>query len=207
LRFVGTYSGDGSPTYQWNTSTWAHATLDGTRIGLNPKWYGDPSGYMQSLKYSVESGWHPVGTDNFESVLTHEFGHQVENWLLSQNTTTFRDVVTVDGFGIVSDTVGLWNNSNSPTKKLSGYAVTTNNDYRKAEGWAEAFATFYHTDRRDRVTYAKRLEALLAEIADTSKWVRYETSADIPFTSDLPREERAAANQKADEEKKRLNIK
>lgn len=178
LEYVGTYRGAGSPKHQFGQGI-AHAHNDGTIIGLNPDYYGDPAKYRETLERALSTNW--LDADgSIESVLTHEFGHMVENWLLSQSTKmSFMPYQAADGLGGVVSTVQLFNFKYSPTKKLSIYATTTNtvktaNSARsaanKVEGWAEGFAAIEHKPKADWPIYVKRLNTLLAEVADEDRW-------------------------------------
>ena len=169
-----------------DSNTWAHASTDGKRIGLNTKWYGDPEGFQRSLKHSVETGYHPKGGDTFESVMTHEFGHQVQHWLESvpQDFAAF-PVISYNGEGWVGRTARLWAGTHKANKALSGYAATN-----KAEGWAEAFAAQYHgSAATKKLAYVKKQKALL-EALHPDKWLG---RGEWRLISEIPQDERSGA--------------
>lgn len=80
----------------------------------------------------VNRGWHPSGTFQIDSVITHEFGHHI--WFLLED----------EGFGPLAFVSQLTGNRRS----LSGYAADGEN--RDAETWAEAFTAYYHGDEDSR---------------------------------------------------------
>ena len=85
LEYMGTYGKNapkGLENYQWS-GAYAHAYENGKQIGLNPNYYYDYDKFAKSLANDVAAGWHPAGTSNPTSVLTHEFGHQVHNYYLN----------------------------------------------------------------------------------------------------------------------------
>jgi len=145
LKYYGTYRNkDTRPrTFKWNPNTFAHAYTNGEVIGLNPKWYGDPDTFRAALKRCVDNGFHPPGSEDFASVVTHEFGHQVWNWLV----TEYKDKALVQyvrsrGVGTGSDILAGWqrnNSSRSQALSISAYA-----DTNAAETWAEGFTMFHH---------------------------------------------------------------
>jgi len=190
LEYIGTYQGKGAPSGMAVRAT-AHATKDGKQIGLNPKWYGNPDKFSQACTDMFTTKWMDAD-GSIESIFSHEFGHQVEHWLLNSNQA-FSRYIGADGAGIVSDTVRLFNKVNKPTNALSGYAVTTNSikttQYQewvtdKVEGWAEAFAAIQHKPRSQWTTYVKRISMLIDEAGDTSKWIDPDSAV---FAFDLRR--------------------
>jgi hypothetical protein len=94
------------------------------------------------------NGWHPIGCDDIESLLTHEFGHAVRaqyykesyNFESSNAPHTIQDIVS-DAF------------------YPSQYAKQN-----KAEMFAESFASLYHTPANIQVLYVKKLENMLSLI-------------------------------------------
>ena len=65
-------------TYAWSTNhTWGD--LEG--ITFNKKYASNFKMFVESLESDVKSGWHPPGTATPAAVLTHEFGHQIDNYL------------------------------------------------------------------------------------------------------------------------------
>lgn len=155
---------------------YAHATTDGKVFGLNPTWYGDPDRFKKSMEKDVWVGFHPKGCDTFESVLTHEFGHQVNNWLLAQQNIATLPVVSDDGLGLVGETVWRWQATHFATADLSRYATTNHK-----EAWAEAFSAIYH-GAGEATDFQKDLQVLL-EVVDKNNWGAV---GDFKRLSDLP---------------------
>lgn len=192
LKYVGTYQGKGaplSPASAWSgsgTNAYAHASRDGTRIGLNPHWYGKPQFIRASLKSAGETGWHPKGIDSIESVMTHEFGHQVAHWLESvSNKFAAQRFILADGSGWVSSTARNWIRHHKVPRSYSVYGVT-NHD----ESWAEAFAGQYHgTPQQKNLTYLKKQRALL-DALKPEKWL---PEGEWKTLYQLPQEQRGAA--------------
>jgi hypothetical protein len=165
LRYVGTY-GDiakrrATPYksgYDWGDSAaYAHAGNDGTYIGLNPRWYGDAPGFRDSLAYGAKTKW-AIG-DDIDSVMTHEFGHHVHNWLLSRHKESLVRTVGASGDGVVGDITRQFMDTNRATKALSQYATTN-----EKESFAEGFAWLYHGTGR-KPAYVAKQEALLEATA------------------------------------------
>ena len=168
LQYVGGYRGKGMPQRDFaSDNTWAHATRDGKEIGLNPLWFKDKKTFDETLKINEKIGWHPKGCDSVESLITHEFGHQVQNWYKEAGKEKmFAGAVRTSGLGIVRDTVDIFLNSNKATKKLSRYALTNN-----SEAWAESFSMIYHSPKKDWPVFVKRHNELLKVLGnDSSKW-------------------------------------
>lgn len=196
LRYVGTYQGPQAPyRYTFPPGVYAHATTDGSIMGLNPAWFGDEAEFKKSLVSGVKSGFHPYGCDTVESVITHEFGHLLRNNLRLSNKA-FTEYALADGFGLVDATVILWEDYNgAKMANTSEYATTNIN-----EAWAETFAAMYHSSGKYAVT--KRMKALLTVVADPKKW------HDSPkWLKDLPDEEREAAIEDVVKLRKRIGLK
>ncbi len=204
LRYVGTYRGEGAPRNRWNGNVYAHATFSGERIGLNPKWYGKPNAFRESVarsatnKYADGSTWHPDGMTQIESVVTHEFGHLLDGWLRTRTKEAFDPIVRASGFGLVSSTHEKFKFHNKADSRLSRYA-TTNRD----EAFAEGFGALYHGTRDvQRYKYVKALR----------KWVeltrpeRLTPDGAWMFQFDAPQEQRAAAWERLRVIAKRLGI-
>jgi SPP1 gp7 family putative phage head morphogenesis protein len=212
LKYVGTY-GDkgrvaaalGSSKYGFHGShAFAHASRDGYRIGLNPKWYGKPDEFLDLLRTGTElrtrigrkrpTRWSPLGCDTIESVFTHEFGHQVDNWLAQSHSQAFLKFVLkyvgMDGTGLVSDTHRMWKGANKARASLSVYATTN-----EAEGFAEGFSALRYMPENKHPKFVQRLGELLEAVGTGEKWIG---SDEFGFVMDLPldspeREEAAAA--------------
>jgi SPP1 gp7 family putative phage head morphogenesis protein len=113
------------------TGEWAFASpkqiqerfngLDG--IAFNEK-HGSPGGLEDlkaGLKRSMESGFHPPGTDTVKSIMDHEIAHQIDYKI---------------GLRKDPEIKALWQAWNGDKSELSGYARTNIAEFI-AEGWAE----------------------------------------------------------------------
>lgn len=128
-------------------------------ILLHPNYYGE--GKYESFKKACEdgakSGFHPVGSGDVSSVLTHEFGHMISGYLHAQynkntlppHTRAFLDAHYKNkgaGLGKPSET--------------SGYSKTTQKgDYY--EWFAESVVALHHTPRAQWSTHTKELAKAL----------------------------------------------
>ena len=147
----------------------------------------------ESLRTCLDTGWLDANGE-IEDMLSHEFGHQVEHWLLSNNGKAFSRYMAADGTGNVADTVRLFNKANKPTKALSQYATTTNSikttRYQqwvddRVEGCAEGFSAIQTKPRSQWPVYVRRLDTLIEEVGDTSKWIDV---GDAVYIGDLRRD-------------------
>jgi hypothetical protein len=159
-------------------------------IYLNPRYYSDPEKFQKTLKESVEKGFHPIGCDTPESVLTHEFGHCVYEHYKDANRQTLIPFVEKAGyasygFGTVAGTVAAWGKEQN-ARGLSTYAKPTvkawGQDTDRDERWAEAFASLHHTPEDKQVKIVKNMGKLLDRIKDESKWMPL-AGATYPHTS------------------------
>jgi len=178
---------------------YAHAVMDGTVIGLNPSFYGDPRKFQRWLKDDVAMKHHPKGCDTIESIFTHEFGHLVDSWLSEQLETPILPVVSADGTGLVSSTVLNWLDHWTEKKKrlvknLSRYATKS-----KAEAFAEVFAAHYHqTGRKGK--FLRSFEALL-QVVDKKRWL-----SEFKWLDEVQGDERDLALQRIKDLKERLGM-
>jgi len=178
---------------------YAHATRDGTAIGLNPLFYGNPEKFLRLLKNDAAAKWHPRGCHTIESVFTHEFGHIVYTRLRMQLDKSILPVVSIDGIGIVGETVSSWlihwtNNRKRAIKGLSRYAAE-----KDVEAFAEVFAAHYHQTGK-KGTFLQSFGALLREL-DRKKWL-----SDYRWLDEVEDEERTIAIQKIKDLKERLGM-
>jgi hypothetical protein len=154
----------------------------GTFMGLNPKWYGDPAKFIDSLnrggvstrivngvrvteqgrKESFHDGMTQPG-----SVVRHEFGHLLDGYLKAgagdkpgHYHPMLERGIHADGFGLIRDTKDAWETAHKRTPKVSGYGKTN-----PLEAWAEAFsAQQYGSPTVKRMKYVIDQKALLDEI-------------------------------------------
>jgi hypothetical protein len=192
LEYIGTYAGEGAPANPspWKDTTYAHATRDGKIIAINPHFYGRPKALAESVRYSESTKWHPKGTTGVESVMTHEFGHQVDNWLQSvPSRFAGFNVVDMGGNGLIRDTYLHWRYKNKATKALSAYAGKS-----VEEGFAEAFAAQYHgTDAVKKMAYVRRQRVMLEQLGNPDKWLDED---EWQYSRDISIDTRAAARER-----------
>jgi SPP1 gp7 family putative phage head morphogenesis protein len=118
-----------------NENVMAYATRDGKAIALNPLYFGDPSKLAEATRVSAATGWHPKGSDPIQSVMIHEFGHQVDNWSRSRGVAQVLPAVWPSGIGLRNDMVDRWLTAKAKAGgNLAQYAKTN-----KAEQFAELF--------------------------------------------------------------------
>lgn len=111
-------------TYASSTNS-AWGDLEG--ICFNKKWAKDMDKLKASVANDVKTNWHPVGTEDPASIMTHEYGHQIDNFLKKHNVR--------DGID------NLWRKYDIDEIKngLSRYGSKNS-----AEFFAEAFAELIH---------------------------------------------------------------
>jgi len=92
LEYIGTYAdeekfADDFELGMWSPADYGHSFKDGTKIGLNPEYFGDKEVLHEHVKHDVNKGFHPdiVEDKYITSVMTHEFGHQVFNSLIEED--------------------------------------------------------------------------------------------------------------------------
>lgn len=152
LQYMGTYKGRPyNGVYGdnvWNSqNAMAWATNDGTQIAFNPKYYRTPSASQafvsgdnrpriyEALGRAKKSGW--LVSDDPASIMTHEWGHQVHNYLLTVTDQSMSKWSLHDRSVIarLTDDKLL----KQASSRLSDYGAT--NPY---ESFAESFSHYYH---------------------------------------------------------------
>lgn len=128
-------------------------------ILLNPKYYGEGKHqyFKSACAEGAKSGFHPPGSEDVSSVLTHEFGHMISGYLHAQyNKGTLpqhtKDFLTAH---YPNKGKGLGNPS-----ETSGYSKQTQKgDYY--EWFAESVTALHHTPKAKWSTHTKALSAAL----------------------------------------------
>lgn len=125
-------------TYAWSTNaTWGE--LEG--ITFNKKFAGNADDFMRSLLSDVATGWHPVGTATPSAVLTHEFGHQIDNYLCKKNARgwiqTMFEEMQLEARPLIRDQKKTADQAYA--ELLSRYGAKNS-----AEFFAEAFSEYIH---------------------------------------------------------------
>ena len=130
-----------------NRSIWAQCRYSGgaSSIELNSEYWRQGT-HIGGL-YPTDSGFHPNGTSNPAGIMTHEFGHAVQNWL--ENDT-----------GNAGSAYRDWAHENDDLQRIpvSGYGRTSNK-----ENFAEAFASEY-TQGAISSTYGQHIGDLLTSL-------------------------------------------
>lgn len=97
-------------------------------ICFNEAFAKDYERLSRSVAGDVKSAWHPVGTENPASVMTHEFGHQVDNFITKSGYR--KEVIDAHYASLTKDEISTG---------LSRYATTNS-----AEFFAESFGEYIH---------------------------------------------------------------
>lgn len=158
LEYFGTYRKikAAGKTFRWKNRTYAHASQDGCRIAFNPNRFGNAAALRASIASDAASGWHPPGTGTPASILTHEWGHQVDNFLKNRSDW---HVVEVRPPGQTTSLAELLHELRSrypATAQLSRYALKN-----ESEAFAEAFAALRYTPEAQRDAWTRQLGVLL----------------------------------------------
>jgi len=218
LRYIGTYQTESkippfSQKFSKKDDAIAHASRDGRRIGTNIAFYGDPEKFKKSSRNCGYTGWTVQYDQEVYTTLTHEFGHQVANYYENSLRTVVGDYyVTARGRasdieGAPGTTTHLFNTFNSwykPTEKLSRYAVTTNGDKRRPEGWAEAFSKSEVYPDGDWDEYTKAYRKFVTELPpDNAKWKGFKDATEM---SSAPEKEQVKIRGKLQELYKKVGV-
>jgi len=115
-------------TYAESTGS-AWGRLEG--ICFNEKFAKDYKMLSDSVASDVASTWHPVGTENPASVMTHEYGHQVDNYITKNGYRN--DVVDTHYRSLSTDDIKTG---------LSRYGAKNSSEF-----FAEAFGEYIHNPK------------------------------------------------------------
>jgi SPP1 gp7 family putative phage head morphogenesis protein len=58
-------------------------------IFFNKKFFNSPDSFLETLKQTVKSGFHPIGTASPKAIVQHEFAHVLTNWDLNKSSMFF----------------------------------------------------------------------------------------------------------------------
>jgi hypothetical protein len=112
-------------------------------------------------------GWHPEGTAEYASVITHEFGHQVWNWLDHKySNMSLTKYVKSDGATIGGTILREWVQKNRTAENIE--AISRYARKNAAETWAEGFSMIYHAPDT-KVDYVVKQKALI-EFFKSETW-------------------------------------
>ncbi len=126
-------------------------------IFLNPKYFGDPllaenmaNWAKTTMVNGVEMPGFHDGMEDPRSIITHEFGHVLDD-ALSFTNASFTSVVRASGFGRISDTTSMFKKehfaalSSARAMPITQYARTNDKEW-----FAETFAATRWGDKRAR---------------------------------------------------------
>lgn len=184
LEYFGTYKDTSKKFnrrrgYKVRPQAFAHASTDGKRIGLNPRWFSSPTKIAAALKDSAESGWLVSG--RVDSIITHEFGHQIDNWLGSTGQSLTK-LSRADGRTEISSINEKIREKFKLTNadQVSKYALK-NGDEQFAESYSQA--TYKPKSLWSR--YTKAQKALIDYVRDRNnpRWI-YADQTDFRSATD-----------------------
>lgn len=198
--------GNAQPSKPFKDDRWYAFASFGKGIGLNPQRFNDMDRLRRSLEADTASGWSPKKCDTIESVIAHEFGHNVKFWLegsAGEGGPAFLSALGVDGIGAGRDTLAAIDKHSRRSRKLSVYSLTDDH-----ESFAEAFAALemQGPEARKIAPIVDRYAALLDLVREARAEGRLGTVNDTPFASDLSGEERERRLQELAAVRKRLGI-
>lgn len=197
-----------------NARVWAYGGGNEYGIWLNPNYYRDPTFADQVTAQTIDHlingvimpGWHD-GMNDPRSIVAHEFGHVLDNYLQRTGALAFTPggIVRSSGFGFVSNTHLMFKNehfaalSNKRAVPITQYARS--NDM---EWFAETFAATRYGDKRARNSmdfYNMRSYLnIVANPANHSTTYGY-------FNSSMTDADKAAANEFFADAAKKIGVK
>lgn len=165
----GTKALGGVQRGRFKGNEWAHVGRFGTGqqvVGLSPARFADPAQLFRDLVSSEVSGFHPPGANTIASIMTHEFGHILDNRIKSLAGVVVRvetdaagDVVKRITVGDISARYRPYITGMNVRSAISGYATKSD-----AEAFAEAFASLSWTPEAQLSSPAANLRDMLAEL-------------------------------------------
>ena len=159
LKYFGSYTREKQPGgRRWGPHVMAHASMDGARIAFNPKYYRSRAIAEAAVQGGEASGFHPIGSGrSAASVLTHEWGHQVDSYMRQSLALTLPTTVPGDKPPGVAVMLARFRAHNTARADLSRYALANTE-----EAFAEAFTSLRYTPPALQSEYTRRLGTLLA---------------------------------------------
>lgn len=125
-------------TYAWSTNhTWGK--YEG--ITFNKKWVSNHENFVKAIASDIKLGWHPIGTENPASVLTHEFGHQLDYVLMDNG---IRDWVYDMFMDMRKQATSLTKGGITP-REAYGSLLSQYANQNDKEFFAEAFSEWIHS--------------------------------------------------------------
>jgi len=199
LTYIGTYQNPTKKPYYggFQNGTIAHATADGRTIAFNPQFFGDAEEFKATKDRLRNTNW-SVQDGSFGTSVTHEFGHQLDNYAQS-----LPDEIPVADYTMESGVGEYWHiralhyetYKNAPSDySLSEYATKPsrwNFKYPYAEARAESIAAAWHRAENDRTEFDKAVEKFLTASDEwTPEWTE---RSDYEYFEDA--EDKEAARQ------------
>lgn len=180
LKYIGTYQNKDkdSTGRRFDGDTIAHATADGQRIAFNPRYFADRDVIESSKTNALESNW-SVQDGSITTSLTHEFGHQLDNYAQHlPESIPVADYTMESGVGeywhIRSLHYSIYENAPADDS-LSRYARTRsrwNTTYPYAEARAESISAAWHRSEDKRTEFDLAVEKFLVASEEwTPEWV------------------------------------
>ena len=138
-------------------------SVTGGGIKLNYTYFGDRDTLVELIERDEKSGWHPDGLGE-NSVIIHEYGHQIDNCLSAAITGDSSSVHAASDmiFEKIRNKLGI--SDYELKEKVSGYAVKNSSPANMewfAECWSEYICSQNPRDIAQMV--GKEVEALLKE--------------------------------------------
>lgn len=129
----------------------AYAVHDIGTVTLNDRWFGDDAKFRENLTAQVKSGYHPVGCDTPESVVTHEMGHLLFEQMDEKGDERSAKIDDLVRQAAKSGELG----------KVSRYAMQGILEDDLEEAKAEIFASIHHTPESDQQPLVKEVAKIL----------------------------------------------
>ena len=121
------------------------------------------------------TGWHPRGGDTIESILTHEFGHFLDNYMRYNNPrSAFTRYVRNSGTGLVTDLVHRLDVLLEAAPRVSEYAKTS-----KEERFAETFTALVHGPGRSKAVKVMQKVLQFCEDSQQYAWGEWGMREDL----------------------------
>jgi hypothetical protein len=125
-------------TYAWSTGK-GWGKYEG--ITFNKKWASSYDDFAQAIVKDIKAGWHPIGVESPASVLTHEFGHQLDYYLKEKGTRDWIDAMYAD---MRQQAAGLMK-AGKTSREAYGSLLSEYANENSKEFFAEAFAEWVHS--------------------------------------------------------------
>lgn len=139
----------------WSPVTEEYKIFSG--VTVNKEWGKDSAKFVETLKKSVASKWHPESCDTIRSVLDHEVGHQLDALLNISDLPEIKHLFDS-------------RNQHRITEDLSRYAWDNSNSNKYGEMIAEAWAEYCNSSS-PRIIAKTVGEKIVSEYAEYEKLI------------------------------------